>query len=113
MGFYSSVRPVYKQLMVNVNVCMAAFHEPGKLSDALHAFSSRSRGAIPQDLLGKVKISTKYRGYKCVRTIYRISDASAKKQKFLCKELGGIVSVEEYFSKSTLYSLIESLYLYD
>lgn len=102
MGFYSSVRPVYKQLMVNVNVCMAAFYEPGKLSDALHAFDSRSRGAIPQDLLAKVKVSTSYRGYKCVRTIFRISNVSAKKQKFLCQEYGRKVSVEEYFSKCTL-----------
>ncbi|KAI9453205.1 Piwi-domain-containing protein [Lactarius psammicola] len=99
MGFYSSVRPIYKQLMVNVNVCMAAFYEPGKLSDALRAFHSHSRGAIPQDLLAKVKISTSYRGYKCVRAIFRILDVSAKKQKFFCKEYGRKVSVEEYFSK--------------
>ncbi|KAH8986358.1 Piwi-domain-containing protein [Lactarius akahatsu] len=100
MGFYSSVRPVHKQLMVNVNVCMAAFYEPGKLSDALHAFRSRSRGAIPQDFLAKVKVSTNYRGYKCVRAIFRISDVSAKKQKFSSKEYGRKVTVEEYFSKT-------------
>ncbi|KAH9017046.1 Piwi-domain-containing protein [Lactarius hengduanensis] len=100
MGFYSSVRPVYKQLMVNVNVCMAAFYEPGKLSDALHAFRSRSRGAIPQDFLAKVKVSTNYRGYKCVRAIFRISDVSAKKHKFSSKEYGRKVTVEEYFSKT-------------
>lgn len=99
MGFYSSVRPVYKQLMVNVNTCMAAFHEPGKVSDALHAFNSRSCGAIPQDFLARIKVSTKYRGYKCVRTIFRILDVSAKKQKFFCKEYGRKVTVEEYFSK--------------
>ncbi|KAH9165409.1 Piwi-domain-containing protein [Lactarius sanguifluus] len=89
MGLYPSVRPVYKQLMVNVNVCMAAFYEPGKLSDALHAF--RSRRAIPQDFLAK-----------CVRAIFCILDVSAKKQKFSCKEHGRKVTVEEYFSKSTL-----------
>ncbi|KAH9038041.1 Piwi-domain-containing protein [Lactarius deliciosus] len=100
MGFYSSVRPVYKQLMVNVNVCMAAFYEPGKLSDALHAFRSRSRGAIPQDFLAKVKVSTNYRGYKCVRAISRILDVSAKKQKFSLQENGRKVTVEEYFSKT-------------
>jgi hypothetical protein len=98
MGFYSSVRPVYKQLMVNVNVCMAAFLEPGKVSDALRAFDSRSRGAIPHDLLAKVKISTTYRGYKCIRTIFRISDKSANKHTFFSKEHGRKVTVEEYFS---------------
>ena len=104
MGFYSSVRPVYKQLMVNVNVCMAAFLQPGKLSDALRAFDSRSRGAIPQDLLAKVRISTTYRGYKCVRTIFRISDKSARRQAFFSKENGRNVTVEEFFLKSTLPS---------
>ncbi|KAF8269712.1 Piwi domain-containing protein [Lactarius quietus] len=99
MGYYVSVRPVFKQLMVNVNACMAAFYEPGKLSDALHAFESRSRGAIPQDFLAKVRISTNYRKYKCVRTISRIADTSARKQKFLCKEYGGKITVEEFFLK--------------
>ena len=101
MGFYSSVRLVYKQLMVNVNVCMAAFHEPGKLSNALQAFDSHSRGATSQDRLAKIKISTRYQGYKCVRTIFRTSDVSAKMQEFFCEEYGKTVTVKDYFSKST------------
>jgi eukaryotic translation initiation factor 2C len=113
MGFYSSVRPVYRQLMVNVNVCMAAFYEPVKLSTALHTFDSRSRGAIPQDLLAKVKISTTYRGYKLVRTIFRISDVSARKHKFFCQEYGANVTVEEFFLKSALSFSIKLIYFHD
>ncbi|KAI0291922.1 Piwi domain-containing protein [Multifurca ochricompacta] len=99
MGFYSSVRPVHKQLMVNVNVCMAAFHQPGKLSDALHAFGERSHGSLPQAFMTKVKVSTRYRGYKCIKTISRVLSASANKQTFHCKEYGGQITVEQFFHK--------------
>ncbi|KAF8229226.1 hypothetical protein L208DRAFT_1402452 [Tricholoma matsutake] len=37
-GFFASVRPTYKQLMANVNVCMTAFVEPCNLPDALRGF---------------------------------------------------------------------------
>ncbi|KAI0247504.1 Piwi-domain-containing protein [Lactifluus subvellereus] len=98
MGFYSSVRPVYKQLMVNVNVCMAPFHQPGKLSDALRAFDVRSRGATPT-LMAKVKVSSRYRGYKCVKPIFRVLDISAKKTTFPCEEYGGNITVETFFQR--------------
>lgn len=110
MGFYSSVRPVYKQLMVNVNVCMAAFLQPGRLSDALRAFDSRSRGAISQDLLAKVRISTTYRGYKSIKTIFRISDKSARKHTFNSKEHGRKFTVEEFFLKSAFFFSFELPY---
>ena len=101
MGFYSSVRPVYKQLMVNVNVCMAPFHEPGKLSNALCAFDVRSRGASP-NLMAKVKVSSRYRGYKYVKPIFRVLDTSARKTTFPCEEYGGNITVEKFFQKSAL-----------
>lgn len=100
MGFYSSVRPCNKHLMVNVNVCMSAFHKPGKLSDALSAFRMGSFDAAPRELMRRVKVSTKYLGYKRVKTINRVVlGLSARRHRFSCQELGGMVSVEEYFLK--------------
>ena len=105
MGFYSSVRPCNKLLMVNVNVCMSAFHKPGNLADALRAFGMGSFDAAPRELMRKVKVSTEYLGYKRIKTINRVElGLSAKKQRFSCAELGGMVSVEEYFLKSGLSS---------
>jgi eukaryotic translation initiation factor 2C len=101
MGFYSSVRVVYKQLMVNVNACMAPFHEAGKLSDALHAFDLRSRGAS-STLMEKAKVSTRYRGYKCVKPIVRVLGTSARMTSFHCEEYGGTITVEEFFQRSAL-----------
>ena len=103
MGFYSSLRPC-KLLMVNVNVCMSAFYKPGKLSDALGSFASRSFDAAPRELMNKVKVSIDYLGYKRVKTINRVQlSLSARQHRFSCPELGGTVSVEEYFLRSTLF----------
>ena len=103
MGFYSSVRPCNKLVMVNVNVCMSAFHKPGNLSDALRAFGMGSFDAAPRELMRKVKVSTNYLGYKRIKTINRVQlGSSAKRHRFSCEELGGMVSVEEYFLRSGL-----------
>ncbi|KZV96981.1 Piwi-domain-containing protein [Exidia glandulosa HHB12029] len=101
MGFYSSVRPVQNQFMVNVNVCMTAFHEPGKLSDALMAFGRGSFGAIPREFMSKVKVSTKHLGYTRKYTVKRIvGGKTAASEKFKCDEYGGgVISVEEYFKR--------------
>lgn len=97
-GFFASVRPTYKQLMVNVNVCMTAFVEPCNLADALRDFHRHS-GAMPTlpNSMKKIKIRTQHLGYK--KAIYRVGTTSARNTKFQCDELGGIVTVEQYFSK--------------
>ena len=105
LGFYSSVRPGSKLLMVNINVCMSAFHEPGRLSDAIRAFSGASYDAIPREFMRKVKVSTRYLGYKRVMTIQRVVGVSAKRQTFPCQEFGGTISVADYYFKSASLSL--------
>jgi hypothetical protein len=117
-GFFASVRPTYKELMVNVyvsylffsapwklilhtsNVCMSAFVQPGNLADALNEFAANSRGAMPTlpNSMKRIKIKTKHLGHK--KPIYRVGTTSARNTKFPCEELGGVVSVEQYFQKS-------------
>jgi eukaryotic translation initiation factor 2C len=100
MGFYSSVRPGNRLPLVNVNICMSAFCEPGKLSDALRAFGIASIDAIPREFMRKVKVSTRYLGYKRVMTIQRVVGISASRQMFPCGEFGGMTSIKEYYFKS-------------
>ena len=100
MGFYSSVRLGNKLTLVNVNNCMSAFCEPGKLSDALRAFSVTSIDAIPREFMRKVKVSTRYLGYKRIMTIQRVVGISANRQMFPCEEFGGMTSIREYYFKS-------------
>ncbi|KAH9942807.1 Piwi-domain-containing protein [Amylocystis lapponica] len=88
-GFFMSVRPTYKQLMVNINVCMTAFYVPGNLADAMMAFNRESSGGMPRSFAEKLKIQTQHLGYIRKRT--------ARRTTFQCEELGGMVSVEEYF----------------
>ncbi|KAG6916362.1 hypothetical protein DXG01_007198 [Tephrocybe rancida] len=98
-GFYTSVRTSYKQLMVNVNVCMSAFIEPGNLGDALISFSRGSHGAMPTlpKGFGRVRVRTTHLGY--TKPVKRIGTTSSRNTKFDCAELGGVVSVEQYFQK--------------
>ena len=60
MGFFSSVRPVHKQLMVNVNVCMSAFHQPGNLADAMQSFQTGSFGGNAAEFMREVKVRFMY-----------------------------------------------------
>jgi hypothetical protein len=100
MGFYSSVRPGNKLPFVNINICMSAFYEPGKLADALRAFLMGSFDAIPREFMRKVKVSTRHLGYKRVMTINRVVSSSASRQTFNCEEFGGRISIKDYFLRS-------------
>lgn len=99
-GFYSSVRPGFKQLLVNVNVCMTAFVKPGNLADKLKEFHRSSRGAmpsLPKSLVRSIHVRTLHLGYK--KKLFAIGTSSARNQKFDCAEFGGMISVEQYFLK--------------
>lgn len=101
-GFFASVRPVWKTLMVNVNVCMTAFVEQKTMAQAIIDFQQGSRGAFPNisAMFGKtnIKVLTKHLGYR--KSVWAISQHTANEYKFPCEELGGTVTVAEYFRKS-------------
>jgi eukaryotic translation initiation factor 2C len=99
-GFYTSVRPAYNQLMVNVNVCMTAFYAPGNLADIIQAFKRTSFGAMPNDFKKGIKVTTKHLGYNMRKPLRSITGKTARNTSFDCEELGGKVSVEQYFKKS-------------
>ncbi|KAJ3494420.1 hypothetical protein NLJ89_g10812 [Agrocybe chaxingu] len=99
-GFYASVRPSHKQLMVNVNVCMTAFIEPGNLAQRLMDFNRHSRGAmptLPPSMVKSIRVRTKHLGH--TKKLLAIGSKSARNEFFNCEELGGKVSVEQYFER--------------
>lgn len=98
-GFYSSVRPAWKQLMVNVNVCTTAFYIPGNLAQAMESFRNASFGARPATFVRGVRVKTTHLGY--TKTVKRLANFNARQHKFDSGDFGK-VSVEEYFKKSTL-----------
>jgi len=100
-GFFMSARPVYKQLMVNVGVCMTPFYERGNLADVIMKFRTLSNGAVPQRFAQKLKVTTKYLGYKSTRQLRKITDRPARQTFFPCDEYkNSNMSVEDYFKKS-------------
>ncbi|KAH8113207.1 Piwi-domain-containing protein [Phellopilus nigrolimitatus] len=100
-GFFATVRPAYGNLMVNVNVCMGAFYVPNvRLSDAMIKYQQTSYGASnPQSFYRRVRVTTKHLGYRRKSGIKAFGSQSARKTVFQCDELGGMVSVEQYFQR--------------
>ncbi|KAF5392022.1 hypothetical protein D9757_003266 [Collybiopsis confluens] len=93
-GFYSSVRPSFNQLMVNVNVCTTAFYSEQNLADALMSFMQSSFGGRPTAFVKGVRIRTKHLGYK--KTVKSVADKTPRQHKFDSEEFGEI-DVETYF----------------
>ncbi|KAG2136022.1 Piwi domain-containing protein [Suillus clintonianus] len=94
-GFYSSVRPSHRQLMVNVNVCTTAFYTPGNLAVQMVAFSNSSFGARMEAFCKSVRVKATHLGYR--KTVKGLARQNARQYTFSCDELGGQVSVEQYF----------------
>ncbi|KAG2360248.1 ribonuclease H-like domain-containing protein [Suillus spraguei] len=112
-GFFMSARPVYKELMVNVGVCMTAFYKPGNLADAIIEFNRSSNGAMLQRFTQKLKVTTSHLGYKQKKPIKKIMPTTARQTTFTCEEYGGKISVEEYFKKSFRVSHIKLKHAHD
>ncbi|KAG2119355.1 Piwi domain-containing protein [Suillus clintonianus] len=98
-GLFTSARPAYKALMVNVGVCMTAFYKPGNLAEAIMAFDRSSDGAMPQHFTQKLKVTTRHLGYKQKKPIKKIMSTTARRTTFYCDEYDRKISVEEYFQR--------------
>ncbi|KAG0701847.1 Piwi domain-containing protein [Suillus ampliporus] len=98
-GFFTSTRPVHKELMVNVGVCMTAFYKPGNLADAIIEFNRSSNGAMLQRFVQRLKVTTSYLGYRQKKFIKKIMSSTARQTTFNCEEYHGKMSVEEYFKR--------------
>lgn len=97
-GFYSSVRPAYKQLMVNVNVATTAFYSEGNLANAMQAFRNASFGARVDNFVRSVRVQTTHLGHK--KTVKRMSKKTARTHRFMWEEENRQITVEEYFRRS-------------
>ncbi|KAL4242774.1 argonaute family protein [Abortiporus biennis] len=95
-GFYSSVRPAHKQLMVNVNVCTTAFYTPGNLAERMEEFRRMSFGARPNAFAKGVRVKAIHLGYR--KTVKNVAKMNAKQHSFEADGLGK-VTVEQYFKR--------------
>lgn len=114
-GYYASVRTATLRTLVNVNVCTAAFYKPGPLLDLMRDFRAETTGPMPQSLeafLRRLRVETKYLKKKGVpaakvKTIIGLArppsaafGGNAQQAMFDCDELGGRVTVEDFFLRS-------------
>lgn len=96
-GFYSSVRPAHKTLMVNVNICTTAFYTAGNLAEQMQLFVTASFGARANAFAKNVRVQTTHLGYR--KTVKGVSKFTARQHKFDAEGMG-MVTVEEYFKRS-------------
>lgn len=115
-GYYASVRTATLRIMANVNVCTGAFYKPGSLLELMREFREQNRDPMPHALdvfLRRLRVETRYLKNKKgvvtpkVKTISGLArrggyGGNAESIKFECTELGGTVSVAEYFLRSRL-----------
>ena len=86
--------------MVNVNVCATAFYSEGNLAEAMNVFEQASFGARMSAFVQRLRVRTDHLGHQ--KTVKRLAKLNAKQHKFEAQELGGMVTVEEYFRRSAL-----------
>lgn len=96
--------------MVNVNVCATAFYTEGNLAEAMIAFEQASFGAKMSAFVQRIRIKTDHLGHH--KTVKRLAKVNARQHKFEAQELGGTVTVEEYFRRSTPPSFLLSTRLF-
>jgi eukaryotic translation initiation factor 2C len=105
-GYFASVRPVWKTLMVNINVCMTAFVETKNMAHAIMDFQRGSYGATLHlsAMFGKssLRVKTRHLGHR--KGVFSIGQTTANQERFSCEELGGVVTVAQYFQRSELPS---------
>lgn len=106
-GFYSSVRPSFKQLQVNVNVATTAFYSEGNLANAMNEFRTATFGARMDSFVRGIRVQTTHLGHK--KTVKKTSPHTAQSYKFNWDEGGSQVSVEEYFKRSQSYSIAATI----
>ncbi|KAJ7628412.1 argonaute-like protein [Roridomyces roridus] len=95
-GFFSSVRPTHRQLMVNINVCTTAFYKPGNLADAMEEFRNHSFGARVNVFVKGVRVRTTHLGYK--KSVKSVAKKTARQHTFECSDFPGRpISVADYF----------------
>ena len=98
-GFYSSVRPAWKQLMVNVNVCTTAFYTPGNLAEKMVEFLNMGQNVRIASFVRGVRVRTTHLGYR--KTAKTVAKVNARQHSFVAEGLGK-VTVEQYFLRSEL-----------
>ena len=82
-------------------VCTTAFYTPGNLAQAMTEFRNASFGARPAAFVKGVRVTATHLGYR--KTVKALSNVNARQHKFVAADLGGEVTVEQYFQRSKLF----------
>ncbi|KAI9821501.1 MAG: hypothetical protein M1832_003349 [Thelocarpon impressellum] len=114
-GYFASVRTATLRVLININVCTAAFYRPGPLLNLMRDFREQCKGPLIPALeafLRRVRVETTYlkdkKGLpaKKIKTISGLArpphaprGADSIQATFQCDELGGRINVKDFFAK--------------
>ena len=96
-GFYSSVRPTYNQLMVNVNVATTAFYQEGNLANSMIEYRNATFGGRVDGFIRGLRIVTTHLRHR--KTVRKTSRLTARQATFMWDKVNRQVTTEEYFKQ--------------
>ncbi|KAF8699513.1 PAZ protein, partial [Rhizoctonia solani] len=99
-GYFSSVRPSFQQLMVNVNVATTVFYKPGPLAKLFFDFGPAGQHQL-KVFVHKLRIEMRHTGRVMRKQIKGIRlDSNARTYLFKCDEYNNEkISVEAYYKR--------------
>ena len=98
-GIYASVRPTYKQLMVNANLCITSFYTPGNLAHVMNAFLDATFGARMDAFFRRIRVEVTHLGYR--KIVKKLVSLTARTCSFDTPEYGH-VTLEDFCRLSEL-----------
>ena len=101
-GFSLSVKPSVRSLILNMNVCTSPFYIPCERVSSI----MEKLGPSSVKFLRHVRVTTKYLSYPRKFTIKGFTKEDATGKMFEDKEMGGKISVEQYFLRSMSFVLL-------
>ena len=100
-GYYSSIRPSYKSLMVNLNVATTAFYSEGNLATKVLEWINFSFGARADAFVKGIRVRLTHLGHK--KTVNKTARVNARQYKFFFDEANREVTCEEYYKLSEIF----------
>ena len=110
-GFYSSARPAFGTLMVNVNVATTAFYAAGNLAKAMLEFKQHTFNARVDSFVKGLRVMVSHLGHR--KTVKRIATLrhedgrsyhpTARTYRFRWDDENREVTIEQYFKISTFF----------
>ncbi|KAI0743139.1 Piwi domain-containing protein [Daedaleopsis nitida] len=95
-GFYVSVRTAWRQLMVNVNVCTAAFYTPGNLAERMMEFMTTSPNSRLVSFVRGIRVKIPRLSDR-TKMAWTVAHSNARQQRVRSADGSDEATVEQFY----------------